>query len=428
MTAAVLDTSRHPCFNPHVKGKCARIHLPVAPKCNIQCNFCDRKYDCMNESRPGVTSAILTPEQSIDYTRQVLARESRISVAGIAGPGDPFANPVQTMRTLQLLRQNFPAIILCVATNGLSILPYVDQLAELQVSHLTITINAVDPEIGQNIYSWVRDGTKIYRGADAARVLLDRQLAALAALKAKPNITVKINTIVIPGVNDFHVAAIAQTVKALGADVLNCIPLIPVADTAFEHYPEPTREQITAIRKVAAETIPQMYHCTRCRADAVGLLGQDKYAEFSSCLNACATNAPTHPSQRRQNIAIASWEGVLINQHLGEATHLWIYKPTPAGYEFVESRPAPASGAGGQRWVNLSETLHDCRLILCASCGPSPRTALAATGIQVLELEGLISDATHAIHRGQPLQSMQRKKPSGCGTEQGCAGPGTGCD
>ena len=420
------DISRHPCFNPHAKSKCARIHLPVAPKCNVQCHFCDRKYDCMNESRPGVTSGILAPEQAIEYTRQVLGRESRISVAGIAGPGDPFANPSETMTTLRLLRENFPAILLCVATNGLQIAPYISQLADLQVSHLTLTVNAVDPEIGQHIYAWVRDGIKIYRGLEGAKLLLERQLQAISALKAR-GITVKINAIVIPGINDQHIPVIAQRVKDLGVDVLNCIPLIPVADTPFAHLAEPSKEEIAAIRQEASQILPQMYHCTRCRADAVGLLGQDQSAEYASCLSAHASSAPLHPAQRRPHIAIASWEGVLINQHLGEAPQFWIYRPGSEGYAFLETRAAPVAGTGTERWKKLGEVLQDCRLVLCASCGSSPRAALLAQGIQIRELEGLISEALGVIQRGQSLEPLQRKQPTGCGTELGCSGPGTGC-
>ncbi len=52
-----LDITRHPCFNESAKGTCGRVHLPVAPECNIKCNYCNRKYDCVNESRPGVTSS-----------------------------------------------------------------------------------------------------------------------------------------------------------------------------------------------------------------------------------------------------------------------------------------------------------------------------------------------------------------------------------
>ena len=102
------DLSRHPCFNAAVKGSYGRVHLPVAPHCNIRCNYCNRKYDCVNESRPGVTSAVLSPLQASLYMEKVLERETRIAVAGIAGPGDPFANPEETLQTLRLVREKFP--------------------------------------------------------------------------------------------------------------------------------------------------------------------------------------------------------------------------------------------------------------------------------------------------------------------------------
>ena len=43
------------------------MHVAVAPACNIQCNYCNRKYDCANESRPGVVSEKLTPEQAMQH-------------------------------------------------------------------------------------------------------------------------------------------------------------------------------------------------------------------------------------------------------------------------------------------------------------------------------------------------------------------------
>ena len=55
-------TQKHPCYSFDAHQKFARMHLPVAPYCNISCNYCNRKFDCVNESRPGVTSEILTPQ------------------------------------------------------------------------------------------------------------------------------------------------------------------------------------------------------------------------------------------------------------------------------------------------------------------------------------------------------------------------------
>ena len=34
-----MDFANHPCFNAEARHKTGRIHLPVAPKCNVQCNF-----------------------------------------------------------------------------------------------------------------------------------------------------------------------------------------------------------------------------------------------------------------------------------------------------------------------------------------------------------------------------------------------------
>ena len=82
------DSSQHPCFSDTARHRFARIHLPIAPDCNVQCNFCRRDYDCVNESRPGVTSTILTPHQALHYLGRVLELDPRITVVGIAGPGE----------------------------------------------------------------------------------------------------------------------------------------------------------------------------------------------------------------------------------------------------------------------------------------------------------------------------------------------------
>ena len=196
-----IDLERHPCFNAKVKGQYGRVHLPVAPKCNIKCNYCNRKYDCVNESRPGVTSTVLSPYQALEYMEKVLEKEPRITVAGIAGPGDPFANADETLTTMRLIRNRFPDLILCLASNGMNLAPYAEEIAAIGVSHVTVTINAVDPAISAKIYSWVRDGKMVYRGQQGAALLLARQLESVRLLK-QHGVTVKVNTIVIPGVND----------------------------------------------------------------------------------------------------------------------------------------------------------------------------------------------------------------------------------
>ena len=85
----LINTKLHPCFNVEAKHTYARVHLPIAPDCNIKCNYCNRKNDCINESRPGVSSAILTPQQAVDYLEKIVAEVPNISVVGVAGPRRP---------------------------------------------------------------------------------------------------------------------------------------------------------------------------------------------------------------------------------------------------------------------------------------------------------------------------------------------------
>jgi len=261
---------RHPCFNPSATERFGRIHLPVAPNCNIGCGYCDRRHDCANESRPGVTSRILDPERALAHLGESRARMPFLSVVGIAGPGDPLAEPELTLATLELVRRQHPDLLLCLSSNGLGVADEVENLVDLGVDFVTLTINAVDPLIGSRIYDHIRLAGEICRGVEAAGTLLQRQIDSVVRLKAR-GVTVKINTVVIPEINDREVVAVARLAASLGADLMNLIGMIPVACTPLEHHSPPTRSMLDDLRAKAAEYLPQMTHCARCRADACGL-------------------------------------------------------------------------------------------------------------------------------------------------------------
>ncbi|MDD2304416.1 MAG: radical SAM protein [Prolixibacteraceae bacterium] len=416
------DFSKHPCFNIEAKGQYGRVHLPVAPKCNIQCNYCKRDYDCVNESRPGVTSEVLSPEQALAYLTKLKDKMPNLSVVGIAGPGDPFANPTETMTTLRLVRERFPEMILCLSSNGLNVAPFVEELAELGVSHVTITLNSLDTEVTQGIYKWARFGNRGYVGKAAAEVLLENQLVAIKMLR-RFGITVKINTIVIPGVNDQLVESVAEKAKELGAELMNAIPLFPVADTPYENLKEPDMLTMREIRLKIAKHLKPMTHCARCRADAVGLLGQDDTEAkkiMSEVINMTVENDETRPF-----VAVASNEGLLVNQHLGEADSIYIFRETPNGYRMVEKRDTPPSGTGSKRWEDLAALLNDCRALLVGGIGPSPSATIGRTGIRIVEMTGLIDEGLDAIYKGKELRTVKKADVFKCGSA--CSGKATGC-
>lgn len=426
----MVNLENHPCFNDKARHEYGRVHLPVAPECNIQCNFCNRRYDCLSESRPGITSVILSPHQALAYLDKVLAKGKKISVVGIAGPGDPFANPEETVETLRIVRQKYPDMILCVATNGLNVLPYLDALADIKISHVSITINAVDPEIGAKICAWARDNKKIYRGEAAAELLLKRQLEAIKGLKER-GITVKVNSIIIPEINSRHIKEIAKEVSALGADIMNPIALYPVKGSAFGDLKEPSAEIMAQAKGDAAEFLPIMNHCARCRADAVGLIGEGMDNEGFSLLRACAA-LPLIPEEKRSFVAAASREGALVNLHLGEAERFYIYRRQGDKYLLTDIRQAPPKGSGDRRWMDLAILLKDCQVLLAAKAGRYPCQALNKTGIKVIEMEGLIEEGLEAIFNGREIPPALKAHPCNCArAESGpgcrCMGTGQGC-
>ncbi|TCI02451.1 nitrogenase cofactor biosynthesis protein NifB [Corallincola luteus] len=382
----------HPCYSKQAH-QYARIHLPVAPACNIQCNYCNRKFDCSNESRPGVVSKLMSPAEAVARYQKVKMRIPETRVVGIAGPGDPLANPKSTIATLKAVAALQHELHLCVSTNGLNLLDHVDDLKAVGVDHLTITINCIDADIGSKIYPWVYFNHKRLRGRVAAQTLIDRQLAGLKAA-ADLGMLVKINTVLIPGINDHHVAAVAQEVKRLGAMLHNVMPLIAEAEhgTYFGLMGQrsPTESEIAAAREAAGQSMEQMSHCQQCRADAVGKLGQDCHADLDDDgSSACGTSAL--PAAERY-IAVASQSGVLIDQHFGHATHFQVYQLTQAGIVRQPDRDVDQYCLGStecddeslnqqQRMSTLISSLEGCDQVLCSRIGMGPWQSLEQHGV-----------------------------------------------
>ena len=125
----------HPCFSKKASAAYGRVHLPVAPHCNIQCNFCNRIYDCANENRPGVTGRVQSPDEAVGYVENLFKFRQDISVIGIAGPGDPMCDADKTLSTFEKCKARFPHALLCLSTNGLSLPEHVDDIVRIGVSH-----------------------------------------------------------------------------------------------------------------------------------------------------------------------------------------------------------------------------------------------------------------------------------------------------
>jgi nitrogen fixation protein NifB len=356
------------------------------------------------------------------YLNEAMERDSRIAVVGIAGPGDPFAEPDRTLETLRRVRESYPEMLLCVASNGLNVAPYAQDLAAVGTSHVTITVNAIDSAVAAEIYAWVRHKKRVYRGLDAGKVMLEQQMEAVRALK-KHDLVLKINTIVIPGINEDHVLEVARAMKGEGADILNLMPLCNVPGTSFEKLGEFSEKKMNLLRKKASMIIAQMMHCQRCRADAVGLIHEEIAKDLMCCLQKAAAG-PIEPDQERPYVAVASMEGQLVNQHLGEARALWIFRENAEDkFEALEMRKCPGPGGGDMRWKRLASMVSDCRVLLCSGAGEPPQKLLRENGVEVVVMEGLVEDALRSVYNGEPVRAPLRRHSCGAG----CGGDGTGC-
>ena len=446
-------TSKHPCYSKDAHNH-ARMHLPVAPKCNISCNYCVRKYDCPNESRPGVASEILTPEKALEKFMAVKHRMPNLSVVGIAGPGDALADWEKTKKTLTLIRKADPNITFCLSTNGLMLPFYANEIIKLGVSHVTVTINAIDTAIGAKIYKHIDYLGTTYTGETAAAILLANQLAGLKLLSSK-GVVCKVNTVLLTGINDTHVEEVVKKVKELGCFVSNIMPLIPVKGSVFENLPLVSNKELQKIRKKCGEHLNQMYHCRQCRADAVGTLDMDSSIEFRGCgassstdsscgtntscgassstniscstntscgtrntynasgtcsssgtcgsSSACASNTScssnTNGAAKNLRFAVFSKSGLLVDQHFGHATELYIYELKDGEAAYVEKRQVRKYCTGSEceddegKIDSLIRAVADCNGILTLRIGDAPSKRLAEEGIEVITTYDTISEA-----------------------------------
>lgn len=461
----------HPCYSEEAHHYFARMHVAVAPACNIQCHYCNRKYDCANESRPGVVSELLTPDQAVKKTMAVAANIPQMTVLGIAGPGDPLANPERTFETFRQLSEKAPDIKLCVSTNGLALPAAVDELAKHNIDHVTITINCIDPEIGAKIYPWVFWNDRRIKGKKGAKILIEQQQKGLEMLTER-GILVKVNSVMIPGVNDQHLKEVSKIVKSKGAFLHNVMPLIAEAehDTFYGVMGQrsPNNDELAELQDACAGDMNMMRHCRQCRADAVGLLGEDRGDEFTMdkiehmdidydaamqkrakvheaiadelaakeaakaekkkaqlvSLDSIGFNA-AKKSYRPVLMAIATAGGGVINQHFGHATEFLIYEASANGVRFIQHRKVELYCSGGDTCGDEEtalekniRTLEGCEVVLCSKIGYEPWGLLEDAGIQPNGEHAMeaIEDAVMAVYEEMIAEGKLDETPDAAAT------------
>ena len=391
-TAAILEkTQKHPCYSFDAHQKFARMHLPVAPYCNISCNYCNRKFDCVNESRPGVTSEILTPQAAKKKFDRVSEKVGELSVVGIAGPGDALADWENTRQTIELIRKENPQIVFCLSTNGLLLPEYFQEIVELGVSHVTVTVNCLDPAIGAKIYKHINYKGRHYEGEAGVAILIENQLAGIQKLTSQ-GIIVKINIVMLKGINDHHIPEVVKKMKELGVYITNIMPLIPAPGSVFENFPQTTMKDVNEMRNSCELDVMQMRHCKQCRADAIGLLGEDRSQEFRDHEESLTPVSASTEQEKKIKVAVTSKQGKLVNLHFGHATEFLIYEIAGTAISLTETRQVDKYCLGmdeceeeQSRRKALIDTIADCDAVLTMRIGYHAQQKLLEHGIVSVE-------------------------------------------
>ncbi len=396
-------TKSHPCYNCSAHNY-ARIHLPVAPKCNVQCNYCVRKFDCPNESRPGVTTSILTPEEALHRYMKVKERMSNLTVVGIAGPGDALANWEETKKTLELIREHDPVVTFCLSTNGLMLPEYAADLAGLGVSHVTITINAVDMRLAGQIYKYVNYRGRKYEQDAAGAIMVSNQLNGIRLLTSY-GIICKINIVALKGINDAHIPEVVRVVKEAGAYITNIMPHISVIGSGFESLPKMNEKEIDQLRKECGSILKQMYHCRQCRADAVGTLDEDQSID----IRGFAEGKTSQKTEAIYRFAVASKNGSLVDLHFGHAKEFYIYEYKKGEAAYLETRVVVKYCSGNDecdeetdKIKRIIDTIYDCQGVLSMRIGEVPKIKLREKGIKAITTYDRVEDAV--IKAGENYQ------------------------
>ncbi|MDR0708270.1 MAG: nitrogenase cofactor biosynthesis protein NifB [Treponema sp.] len=402
----------HPCFNG-CGGRNTRIHLPVAPSCNIQCNYCMRKCNCANESRPGVTAKVLAPEEALERFLEARKRLGKIDVVGVAGPGDALAEFDRVRETFALIREADGGVVFCLSTNGLLLPRYAGDIAGMGVSHVTVTVNAARPQEGRRIYRYVRYEGKHYSGAEGAGILLENQYEGISRLRDLGIVT-KVNIVMLKDINNGVIPEIVAKVKEAGADMTNIMRLIPAPGAIFEHLPMSSDAELTEMRKTCEAILPQMYHCRQCRADAVGTLDEDISFQFAggkgcdeperSILEkdgSAALGGDAGRNVRPLFFAAASKNGVAVDLHFGHASAFYIYQYKNGAVEFIEKRDVSKYCRGQENCAHsaaecltgIIETLGGCDGVIAMRIGEIPRRRLAEQGVQFFMTYDYVANA-----------------------------------
>mgnify|MGYP001307806723 FL=1 len=185
----------------------------------------------------------------------------------------------------------------------------------------------------------------------------------------------------------------------------------------------PTAQELKAVQDACMGGANLMRHCRQCRADAVGLLGEDRSDEFT--LDKIAEMEVVYDLDKRRSyqdkveaerqaqvdakraalaaaqvddgvdagiqvlVAVATEGHGKVNQHFGHATEFQIFQVSKTEALFVGHRRVDLYCQGGygedETLPSVVSAINDCHAVLVSKIGACPRDELSAAGIEPVD-------------------------------------------
>ena len=105
--------------------------------------------------------------------------------------------------------------------------------------------------------------------------------------------------------------------------------------------------------------------------------------------------------KKKNLIAVASSDGIVVNNHFGKARTFYIYEEKDDKITYVEKREVePVCNGGNHDDDRLQENLEkftDCKYLLVSRIGYGAAAAAQSYGIDTYELPGMIEDSIRQV-------------------------------
>lgn len=260
---------KHCCFNTSdVLFRSARIHVPLAKKCSMGCQYCGYHIDhniCMPTiKRPGTSLIVVSTENEIrTYLKKAFALFPETSIIGVSGPGDPLDNLMEMTLLKNIMEKDYPTVKLCLCTNGRNYQNYVTLFEHSPLlKYLTLTINTLIPQKNLKIYHSITTLSK-------AEEMIKNQLKILQKAKEQ-DIKIKINTVFLQEINATEIEEMYLTLlEKYQVDCFNVLPFVPINTKTMFSVMDLNifNETIFSLNE---KGFPITKQCQQCRSDFCG--------------------------------------------------------------------------------------------------------------------------------------------------------------